>query len=187
MESIMAVHVEQLVLLHKAERPEVWDGVEFVRFVDDDDASEVYDACIRGYGVTTVTVGEGGSLSWMEPDDDNLTESAINACSAQYPYAIYREIIRTDDQLAYLYNYGTNFLVPCLQAAGYTPEESPSWDEYLSTAHTDLWAWSPYVGINFASDRRWSNYRYDSPELVAGEELLHQRCPPDPAGMEPEY
>jgi hypothetical protein len=181
---IMAAYAEQVSANRAVSRPEIWRGVEFKRFVTAEEAPAVLNECIREFGITTVEMSSNGSLTGELGDDER---AVVDACSVSYPYEFMEAGVQTDAQLEYSYNYATTFLVPCLRAAGYTAESPPTSEDYFDTAHASLWIWSPYDTLNFASDRRWSNYRYDSPELIAGEELLHQRCPPDPAGMEPEY
>jgi hypothetical protein len=184
MESIMEAHVEGVAADGAVTHPEIWRKVGFERFVTPDEAPGVINECIRGFGVTTVEISVNGSFSGTL---EEYERAVVDACSLSYPYEFMKAGIQTDAQLEYSYNYATTFLIPCLRAAGYAIDQAPTRESYLSSAHDYLQGWSPYDGFKFASDRRWSNYRFDSPELALGLEQLGQRCPATPEGTKPEY
>jgi hypothetical protein len=184
MHSIMVAYAEQVAANRAVSHPEIWRGVEFERFVTSEEASSVLNECIHGFGVTGIEIDRSGAFAGTFGDHEL---AVVDACSTSYPNEFVKPGVQTDAQLEYSFNYATTFLVPCLRAAGYTSDPPPTREDYFDTAHDSLWIWSPYDTLNFASDRRWSNYPFDSPELALGREQLEQRCPPYPEGMEPEY
>jgi hypothetical protein len=182
----MAAEVERQVKTNAVSFPEVWDAVEFERFVSSDEMPVVLDECFAGFGADdVVTIGPDGSYSIGSGAMGEFESVVMNACTLAYPYEYQKPLVQTHEQLEYSYNYNVAFVVPCLRAAGYAVESPPSREEYLRLALAGIWSWSPYNSMNFASDRRWANYRFDAPELMAGQEQLRERCPPYPEGMEP--
>jgi hypothetical protein len=187
-EEIMAEEVERKVTTFAVSFPEVWNTVEFERFVSSEEMPVVLDECFTGFGVDDmVTFGANGSYSVGTSAMGEFESVVMSACTLAYPDEFQKPLIQTDEQLEYSYNYNVAFVVPCLRAAGYAVESPPSRDEYFDLAFAGVWAWSPYNSMNFESDRRWSNYQIDAPELMAGLEQLRERCPPYPEGMEPDY
>jgi len=185
-DAIMAEEVERQVKTNAVSFPEVWNAVEFERFVSSEEMPVVLDECFTGFGVDDmVTFGADGSYSVGTSAMGEFESTVMNACTLAYPDEYQKPLIQTDEQLEYSYNYNVAFVVPCLRAAGYAVESAPSREDYLGLAYAGVWAWSPYNSMNFASDRRWSNYRFDAPELTEGLEQLRERCPPYPEGMEP--
>ena len=186
-DSIMAEYVAQYGEGRAVEFPEVWNNVEFERFVSVEEAPAVLDKCLRGFGADVSHFGPDGSFGVTTSSDDPLGAAAVEACYLAFPYDYQRPLVQSDAQLKYSYNYAVTFLVPCLRAAGYALDAPPAQKEYLALAGGGLWVWSPYDSLSFASDRRWSNYPFDSPELVLGRERLNDRCPQYPEGMEPDW
>jgi hypothetical protein len=183
-ETIMEKQVELLVANRLLTYPDLWDQVKFERFVSPDEAPTVQNECLREYGVTQVIFLEDGAVTG---DLGDFERAVMDACSFSYPYDFQAAGVQSDAQLEYSYNYTTNFLVPCLRAQRYTFESPPSHEDYLRAAHESLWVWSPYDTINFTSDRRWSNLKYDSPELATALTSLRARCPAYADGIEPRY
>jgi len=178
----MSARVEKLAREQAAIYPDLWDDVEFERFVALEEMPAVLEECAHDLGATTVVFGVDGSISTTSGPIGGFEIAVLDACSLSYPPDYQKLQIQTDAQLDYSYNYATTFLVPCIRAAGYTIGQTVTREEYGAAA-LELQLWSPYSSINFASDRRWSNYPFNSPELALGLEQLHERCPPYAAGM----
>jgi hypothetical protein len=185
-DAIMAEEVERQVKTNAVSFPEVWEAVEFERFVSSEEMPVVLDECFTGFGAEGIGVfGADGSYSMGTGVMGEFESVVMNACTLAYPDEYQKPLVQTDEQLEYSYNYNVSFVVPCLRAAGYAVESPPSREEYRDLAFAGVWAWSPYNSMNFASDRRWSNYQFDAPELMEGQQQLRERCPPYPEGMEP--
>jgi hypothetical protein len=171
-DAIMAEEVERQVKTNAVSFPEVWEAVEFERFVSSEEMPVVLNECFTGFGAEGIGVfGADGSYSMGTGVMGEFESVVMNACTLAYPDEYQKPLVQTDEQLEYSYNYNVSFVVPCLRAAGYAVESPPSREEYRDLA--------------FASDRRWSNYQFDAPELMEGQQQLRERCPPYPEGMEP--
>ena len=183
----MSEYVARQVETRATQFPELWNTVEFEHFVSPEDTPAVMTGCLTGVGVTSALYGADGSFTTGNSAIGEFEFAAIDACTLSFPPDYQKPYVQTDAQLRYLYSYDTTFLMPCLRAAGYAPESPPTLEEFIDSAFGSMWVWSPYSTFNFASDRRWSNYPFNSPELVIGLEQLNDRCPPYPEGMEPEF
>jgi hypothetical protein len=183
----MATFVEKQVEIRSSAHPEIWTGVQFRNFIEPDEMARIYEGCVSRYGVTNVTVGADGSMSWAGVDTDEVAMNVVNACTLQYPPIVFQSLVRTEEQLEYFYTYTTSFLVPCLRSNGYGFEAPPSRDEFLESAQRELSVWSPYNTFTIPSKERWSGYRFDSDEFALGRERIENQCPQFPDGMEPEY
>jgi hypothetical protein len=182
----MTAYVEQNVEGREAEYPEVWENIRFERFIKEIEAPEVLGGCVAEFGVTTATFNGDGSASWSDLPNSNYVSNVVDACSLKYPYDFLRTFVHSDAQNEYLYDYGVNFVLPCLSAAGVDLEAPPRRDQYMENAQQGLYSWSPYNSADFGT---WlggvdETGQYPSEEIL---EYAQLRCPIFPAGMEPDY
>jgi hypothetical protein len=182
----MTQFVEMNVEGREATYPEVWENVRFERFIETEEGPEVLGGCVAEFGVTTATFNEDGSSSWSDLPNSTFVSNVVDACSLRYPQNFLRTLIRSDAQNEYLYSYGINFLLPCLAAAGLEPVTPPGREQYMENVAQGLFGWSPYNTADFST---WlgglsETGQYPSADLT---EYVQERCPPYPAGMEPEY
>jgi len=164
--------------------PEIWENVEFVRFIDISESEQFVGECTRGFGVTTVTFDEIGNMSWADDSGTDFVSTVVNACSLMYPNEVWRSQVRTDAQAEYLYNYTSTFLQPCLAAAGFVSEKPPSRKVFLADSDRNLYSWTPYNSIT-VENVAWGNYDEDPKLYESNLAALMARCPMFPEGLEP--
>jgi len=185
-DAAMTEYVEQNVDARDATYPEVWESIRFERFIAMDEAPEMLGGCVAEFGVTTATFNTDGSSSWSDLPNSTYVSTVVDACTLQYPYDFLKTYVHSEAQNAYLYNYGVNFVQPCLAAAGLEPGTPPGRDTYQENVQQGLYAWSPYNTVDFSGWLRGSGNlgQYPPEEMML---FLQQRCPASPAGMEPIY
>lgn len=185
-DAAMTEYVEQNVDARDATYPEVWENIRFERFIAMDEAPDVLGGCVAEFGVTTATFSTDGSSSWSDLPNSTYVSTVVDACTLQYPYDFLKTYVHSEAQNEYLYNYGVNFVQPCLAAAGLEPGTPPGRDTYQENVQQGLYAWSPYNTIDFSGWLRGSGNlgQYPPEEMML---FLQQRCPMTPAGLEPTY
>jgi hypothetical protein len=130
-DAIMAEEVERQVKTNAVSFPEVWEAVEFERFVSSEEMPVVLDECFTGFGAEGIGVfSADGSYSMGTGVMGEFESVVMNACTLAYPDEYQKPLVQTDEQLEYSYNYNVSFVVPCLRAAGYAVESPPSREEY---------------------------------------------------------
>lgn len=83
--------------------------------------------------------GSGGTV------DDSEMQRAFYECIAANPQVFdERDMVLTDAQLDYIYDYYLKSLVPCMVINGFTPSTAPTRQEFLALAGQ----WSPYYSVD---------------------------------------
>jgi hypothetical protein len=181
-DAAMVEHAEVLKEQYNSAYPEVWENVEFERFIEIGEQEALVGECTREFGVTTVTFDSNGNMSWSDDSGTGYVSMVVNACTAIYPDEAYRSWVRSDAQLDYLYNYTATFLEPCLAAAGFRAEPMLSREAFVAESRRDLYSWSPYNSIT-PENVVWGDYTSDPDLYESNLETLMVRCPMLPEGI----
>jgi hypothetical protein len=95
--------------------------------------------------------------------DDPAMQRAFYECIAANPREFdERDMVLTDAQLDYIYDYYLKSLVPCMVLNGFTPSTAPTRVEFLAIAGQ----WSPYYSVDVGI----STVQYEQLEQTCGPE-----------------
>jgi len=149
------------------ERPEV----ARVRWISPQEMPSTIADCLTAAGFSaSVTVDAlAPSLSTSVPESqEGPLMAAWYVCDAEYPIDPLLSQEYSSEEVAYLYDYYTVELLPCLRAHGQEPADAPSRQVFTDTFGTaDGWdPYEEYLGM-------------DQAELAE----LAKACPPQPHGL----
>ena len=126
-----------------AERPQV----EQVRVVTAADSAKVVAQCIQELGYPATAREDGGISFGATPEAQAEQQNiAVYTCRVKYPTDPAFTLPPTDDEIAYLYDYYANTLVPCLAERGYDIE-MPSKGAFVDSTNVNGIPWSPYQDL----------------------------------------
>ena len=124
-------------------------AIDRIRYVAPGDMPSAMAECLHTAGfeasVTTDAEGLGFTASSVKGQEEALAV-AWYACEAQYPVDPEFTQPLTIDEIAFMYNYNVNTLLPCLRKLGYATSEVPTLQRYQDTFGTAK-GWFPYADV----------------------------------------
>ena len=129
-----------------AQRP----AVDFEHYADDDEFIDQQIACLRDLGITvdvgTTSDGQVGGYS-MNPASGEEEAAMIGHWSCEVRYPQHPRPPATPEQLGYLYDYFTQFVVPCLEAHGQPQTVPLTRVEFIANWPNQNWFPSSNQGV----------------------------------------
>lgn len=151
-------------------RPEVVrPDIQRLGYISAANASRFYAECLAAAGVDSNYVYGVGLAFGLAPETQEAAYLAYYTCTAQYPVDPLDRGYLSRDQLAFMYDYYSNRLTPCLRTFGFTIADPPDRSEFLVASYNGD-SWDPYRELALPGDSPLWN-------------LIDARCPPLPAGV----
>ena len=123
--------------------------VELVRWTTMTDYGPTKASCLQDAGFHAIGVGD----LVMYPD--GISESQVSAwhaadyeCEAKYSLNPKYTQPYTEAQWGILYDYWTQWLVPCEESLGLTPDAPPTRETFVAQGLQGKWAWNPATQLN---------------------------------------
>lgn len=149
----------------EAQRPDT----VLVRVVAPQEWAAVQAECLQGLGFDVIATSDNGLMPQSIPlEQQEGLEVAMYTCDAQYPTDPAASLPLTKDELSYIYDYFTDVLTPCLEAAGVEVPEPSSRSLFIET-YTSGDAWDPYLNVSGTKGVVW--------------EKINKTCPQTPPGL----
>ena len=129
-------------------RPE-FDPATLVENFRTSNEESVFAQCITSAGLSSLYIEEkngGPSFSIAEGDKgEPAMQLTLYSCLAANPSAFEaRNMIMTQEELDFLYDYYQESVVPCLELSGYAVGEAPTREQFAAQAN---FLWIPYNAI----------------------------------------
>ncbi len=129
------------------------EEIEPIRSVSPDEVGFIRGACLQHRGID-VTIGADGSSLYFQgiPEEQQQRVQEEDAiCTALYPLDDSYSGVLDDEELGRLYDYYTEWLMPCLETEGYSGFDPPSLGTYVESYGTES-EWMPYTDIIYLVD-----------------------------------
>lgn len=140
-----------------------------IRFVEPGEWASALAECLRSEGFEATVHQDGGIRLGPIPREQNEAQAlAYFSCAVSYPVDPRYSVPLNESQLAYLYRYYVQRLVPCLEAEGYAISNPPTWQRFLETYGATS-PWSPYSDVLENVEQRWI--------------VINELCPQHPEGL----
>ncbi len=123
-------------LKHMAETQHVSNPpkVAFVRWIGNNDP--IIPQCMTEHGFRSWELEDGGMASDpYPPSQESAYQLAEYICYSKYTIDPKFSQEWTNDQIGLVYDYWTEYYVPCLAAHGVTTDPAPSRQEFIATFH----------------------------------------------------
>lgn len=143
-----------------------WPEVERVRFISEEERSEVQAQCLTNLGFPTTVESDGSYQTNSTAEQEESLALASYTCELQYPIDLRYAQAFTRTQLRAIYTYYRDSLLPCLQGQGLEIGQLPSEETYIEGVTTGNAPWTPYDSVDLAS---------------IDVNALNKACPPMPA------
>jgi hypothetical protein len=140
---------------------------QMIRLLAPDEQGSTWEACMEDAGWDVSVTFDGGLAppTFIAPTQADAYELANYICHAQYP--VDQRLFRPwgPEQVARSYRYFIEFLVPCLEAAGYSVSPIPSEAAYIEAFGTQR-AWAPYMSVDASSlsEDEWVHLNLTCPQ-----------------------
>lgn len=128
-----------------------WPEVERVRFISEEERSEVQAQCLTNLGFPTTVQSDGSYQTNSTAEQDESLALASYTCELQYPVDLRYAQAFTRTQLKTIYTYYRDSLLPCLQGQGLDIGQLPSEETYVEGVTTGNAPWTPYDSVDLAS------------------------------------
>lgn len=126
-------------------------NVEWERFIELEEFAPVMAACYTDQGFPSVASADGGVSGEYQDEEAEAYALAGYTCMTKFPTDPKYAIPLNDSQIAYIYDYQTQVLTPCLEDAGYTVDAAPAREDFVANYLTDGGGWYPYEHVNAGS------------------------------------
>ena len=106
--------------------------------------------CVGLAGLSALSFDEqnGGPSFWFSEGDkgEAAFQLALYSCFADNPSTFgIGDMMLTEEELAFLYQYYQEWIVPCLESKGYNVGQPPTWEEF---SEQSFYVWVPYNAIS---------------------------------------
>lgn len=122
--------------------------VERERFIEPEESVTVIPNCLTEQGFPTVGGADGSWTTETRTQDVEKLGLARYTCSMKFPVNPKYSARLNESQIAYIYNYQTQILTPCLEDAGYTVDAPPSLEDFVASYFSSEAGWQPYEHVN---------------------------------------
>lgn len=126
-------------------------NVEWERFIELEEFGPVMAACYTDQGFPSVASADGGVSGEYQEEEAEAYALAGYTCMTKFPTNPKYSIPLNESQIAYIYDYQTQVLTPCLEDAGYTVDAPPAREDFVASYLTDGGGWYPYEHVNAGS------------------------------------
>ncbi|RLP80756.1 hypothetical protein D9V34_00625 [Mycetocola lacteus] len=127
---------------------EIPDEVRVSRIIAPDEYAEVFSRCLTDAGFTARAHPDGGIRFDEIPDEQAQAQAvALYTCQATYPLDPRYTQPLTGSQIAYLYDYYRDRLLPCLEGEGHTVSDLPSLTRFKESFDGTAPGYSPFESI----------------------------------------
>lgn len=128
-----------------------WPEVSRVRFISQEERSEVQATCLTDQGFPTTVESDGAFQTKITSEQEESLALATYICELQYPVDLRYSQALTRTQLRITYAYYRDSLIPCLEDQNLEIEQLPSEETYIEGMTTGTVPWSPYDSVDLAS------------------------------------